>query len=145
MSKKTSRTLLSVLAIGSALAVLLAVTMRGDAMYAKDVNEVMPVADQWLGKYVQLHGYVVPGSIARKGSTLDYRFDVKQGDSVVRAFYTGALPDSFKDHAEVVMKGRLSPSGFQVEKDGIMAKCPSKYAPGATYPTAQEPIKSTEY
>ena len=145
MSKKTIRTLLSVLAIGSALAVLLVVTMRGDAMYAKDVNEVMPVADQWYGKYLQLHGYVVPGSIARKGSTLEYRFDVKQGDSVVRTFYTGALPDSFKDHAEVVMKGRLSPAGFQVEKDGIMAKCPSKYEPGAKYPTTEEPLKGTEY
>ena len=145
MSKKTFRTALSVFAIGSTLAVLLVVTMRGDAMYAKDVNEVMPVADQWYGKYLQLHGYVVPGSIARKANTLEYRFDVKQGDAVVRTFYTGALPDSFKDHAEVVMKGRLSPTGFEVEKDGIMAKCPSKYEPGAKYPTAEEPLKGTEY
>ena len=146
MSKKTSRTLLSVLAIGSALVMLLVVTMRGDAMYMKNVDEVMPVADQWYGRSLQLHGFVVPGSIARKPNTLDFRFDVKQGESVVRTTYTGVLPDSFKDHAEVVMKGRLTPNGFQAEEGGIMAKCPSKYDPATAHPMpAQEPTKSTEY
>jgi hypothetical protein len=27
----------------------------------------------------------------------------------------------------VVLKGQLTPGGFHVEKDGITAKCPSKY------------------
>src|SRR5919107_1242241 len=37
------------------------------------------------------------------------------------------VPDSFKDEAEVVLKGTLTPSGFTVEPNGVMAKCPSKY------------------
>jgi cytochrome c-type biogenesis protein CcmE len=41
--------------------------------------------------------------------------------------YTGVVPDTFKNGAEVVVKGRLGPDGFQVDPDGIMAKCPSKY------------------
>jgi hypothetical protein len=28
-----------------------------------------------------------------------------------------------------VLKGRLSPNGFTVDPDGVMAKCPSKYEP----------------
>jgi hypothetical protein len=26
-----------------------------------------------------------------------------------------------------VLKGQFGPDGFRVEKDGVMAKCPSKY------------------
>ena len=43
------------------------------------------------------------------------------------ASYTGIVPDTFKDEAEVVLKGTLSPDGFTVEPNGVMAKCPSKY------------------
>jgi len=47
---------------------------------------------------------------------------------VLEASYTGLLPDTFKDEAEVVLKGKFGPTGqFHVEKDGVMAKCPSKY------------------
>jgi hypothetical protein len=28
-----------------------------------------------------------------------------------------------------VLKGTLSPDGFHVERNGVMAKCPSKYEP----------------
>ena len=43
------------------------------------------------------------------------------------ATYTGIVPDTFKDGAEVVLTGRLGPDGFQVEPNGVTAKCPSKY------------------
>ncbi len=46
---------------------------------------------------------------------------------MVRASYSGVVPDTFKDGAEVVLKGRLSGDGFEVEPNGVMAKCPSKY------------------
>jgi cytochrome c-type biogenesis protein CcmE len=142
MSKKTFRALLSGLAIGGTLVVLLVVSMRGDAMYYKEVHEVMPEATQWYGKYLQLHGFVVENSIKRRGTSLDYRFDVKSGDSVVTASYTGIVPDTFKDGAEVVLKGHLTANGFQVEKDGVVAKCPSKYEETET---GYVPAKSAEY
>ncbi|HUU34761.1 MAG TPA: cytochrome c maturation protein CcmE, partial [Vicinamibacterales bacterium] len=55
---------------------------------------------------------------------------------VVQASYTGVVPDTFQADAEVVLKGVLSPEGFAVHPNGVMAKCPSKYeakvgAPGA--------------
>jgi cytochrome c-type biogenesis protein CcmE len=50
------------------------------------------------------------------------------------------VPDTFKDGAEVVLKGRLGPDGFDVEANGVMAKCPSKYdaSPNA-------PVKAPEH
>jgi len=131
MSKKTIRALISAVAIGGTLAALLVVTMRGSTQYYKTVDEVMPTAAEWYGKGLQIHGYVVPGSIGRRGSTLEHRFEVENGGSVVTAGYTGILPDTFTDGSEVVLKGQLSEAGFAVEPNGVMAKCPSKYEPGS--------------
>jgi cytochrome c-type biogenesis protein CcmE len=132
MSSKTVRALISLVVVGGALAALLFTTMQQDAEFYKHVDEVMPHAPQWYGKNLQLHGYVVDNSIMRRPNSLDYRFKVKNGDSVVLASYTGVVPDTFKDGAEVVLKGRLAPDGFHVEANGVMAKCPSKYDPATS-------------
>jgi cytochrome c-type biogenesis protein CcmE len=70
----------------------------------------------------------VDKSIEKRPGTLDYRFKVQSNGQVVTATYTGVVPDNFKDGAEVVIKGTLGPNGFKVDdRNGIMAKCPSKY------------------
>jgi cytochrome c-type biogenesis protein CcmE len=127
MPTKTTRAILSVLIVGAALSTLLFTTMRGSADYFKHVDEVVPHAADWYGKSLQLHGFVVDGSIGKRPNTLDYQFKVQHGDSVVLTSYTGVVPDTFKDGAEVVMKGRLQKDGFHAET--ITAKCPSKYDP----------------
>ncbi len=66
-------------------------------------------------------------SIFVKPDTLEYRFQIQNNGSVVQASYTGIVPDTFKDGSEVVLKGHLSAEGFEVEPNGVMAKCPSKY------------------
>jgi cytochrome c-type biogenesis protein CcmE len=45
----------------------------------------------------------------------------------VDATYSGVVPDTFKDEAEVVLKGRLDGTTFHTVPNGVMAKCPSKY------------------
>ncbi len=109
---------------------LLYSTLREGTEYYKHVEEVVPHAQEWQGKRLQLHGYIVPGSIFRKKDTLEYRFQVQSKGFVVNAAYTGIVPDTFKDEAEVVLKGTLTPAGgFDVQPNGVMAKCPSKYQP----------------
>ena len=112
-----------------AFAGLLWSTLREGTEYYKHVDEVMTSRQAWEGKHLQLHGFVVPGSWLRKPDSLEYKFKVQNKGSVVNAFYTGILPDTFKDDAEVVLKGRLSSDGFHTEPNGVMAKCPSKYEP----------------
>jgi cytochrome c-type biogenesis protein CcmE len=131
---------LTIAVLAAAFAGLMWSTLRDGTEYFKHVDEVMTDRTAWEGKPLQLHGYVVPGSILVKQSTLEYRFKVQNNPArsgeaghVVEASYKGIVPDTFKDEAEVVLKGTLSPSGFQVEPNGVMAKCPSKYKaePGA--------------
>jgi len=113
-----------------AFAALLWTSLRDGTEYYKHVDEVMTSPQAWEGKRLQLHGFVVAGSWVRKPDTLEYQFKVQNKGSVVQASYTVILPDTFKDEAEVVLKGRLSHGGaFDVEPNGVMAKCPSKYEP----------------
>jgi cytochrome c-type biogenesis protein CcmE len=133
---------LTVLVLGLALTGLLRATLREGTEYYKEVGEIAVNPEVWHSKRLQLHGYVVRDSILRKRDSLDYRFKVtnKVGEAthVVNAQYTGIVPDTFGDDAEVVLKGTLGPDGFRVAPNGVMAKCPSKYeaqkkaaAPGA--------------
>ena len=108
---------------------LLYTTMAEGTEYYKHVDEVMTQPDQWYGKKLQLHGFVVPDSIMKKPNSLDYWFQVQSNGQTVSATYTGVVPDTFKDGAEVVLTGKLSPDGFHA--DQVTAKCPSKYDPAA--------------
>ena len=111
-----------------AFAGLLWSTLRDGTQYYKHVDEVMMSPQNWEGKHLQLHGFVVPGSVVEKQSTLEYQFKVQNNGSVVAATYQGIVPDTFKNPgAEVVLTGRLTPAGFHTDPNGVMAKCPSKY------------------
>ena len=130
MSKKSARAVVSAVILGAALTLLLYTTVRSGAQYYKHVDEVTPNPQAWYGKNLQLHGYVVDKSIFIRQDTLDYRFEIQNNGRVIKASYTGVVPDTFKGGSEVVLKGRLGPDGFSVEHDGVMAKCPSKYVAG---------------
>jgi cytochrome c-type biogenesis protein CcmE len=43
--------------------------------------------------------------------------------------YTGAVPDLFETGRHVYLRGELRGGVFVGEKDSLVTKCPSKYAP----------------
>jgi len=110
-------------------------TLAEGTEYYKHVDEVMGQPADWYGKKLQLHGYVVPQSVFVNQRTLEYKFQVQSNGKMVDARYTGVVPDTFKDDAEVVLKGTLAHDGFTVERNGVMAKCPSKYEPKPGLPS----------
>lgn len=98
--------------------------------YYKHVDEVMTDPGHWEGKRLQLHGFVVPGSIMRKmdrdHQQIEYKFQAINCDKTIDVRYAGTVPDTFKDRAEVVLKGTLvDAANFKANE--ISAKCPSKY------------------
>jgi cytochrome c-type biogenesis protein CcmE len=134
MSQRSIRVALSAVVIVAAFGGLLSLSLGETAAYYKHVDEVMAAPEQWYDKNLQLHGHVVENSIERRPNTLDYRFRVHAKGHVVTATYTGIVPDTFKGGSEVVLRGRLAPHGFEVQPDGVMAKCPSKYEPASAAP-----------
>lgn len=131
MTQRTLKIGVTVAVLVLAFTGLLWSTLREGTEYYKHVDEVTATRDQWQGKRLQLHGHVVTNSILVKPDTLEYRFRVQNNGQVMEARYTGVVPDTFRDRpgeeAEVVLKGHVTSNGFDVEPNGIMAKCPSKY------------------
>src|SRR5262249_25579862 len=146
---KTAKIGVTSLVLAAAIGALLWSTLSEGTEYYKHVDEVMSQPDQWYGKKLRLHGYVVKDSILKRRDSLDYRFQIQNNGRGVAASYAGVVPDTFKNDAEVVVSGHLSPSGFAVEPNGVMAKCPSKYnakdGAGTSAATAPRPATSGSY
>src|SRR4029450_11749772 len=113
-----------------AFAGLMYSTLSGGTEYFKHVDEVMANPQAWEGKKLQLHGYVVPGSILLKPNTLENGRKVQNNPAraneqgnVIEATYTGIVPDTFKGEAEVVLKGQLSAGGVQAFENALDTAC----------------------
>jgi cytochrome c-type biogenesis protein CcmE len=126
MSHKAARLGVTSLVLVLAFGGLLYSTLSEGTEYYKHVDEVLAEPGAWDDKALQLHGFAT--NIGRAPDTLDWRFDVSYNGETMTAFYTGIVPDTFLNDSEVVLRGNLLENGtFQVQRDGIMAKCPSKY------------------
>ena len=129
MHSKGLKVVLTTVMLTVAFVGLLWTTMQEGAQYYMEVEEVVADPAEWNGKALQVHGYAA--NVMRHPKSLDYRFEIT--DSVdnsthaVTAVYSGIVPDTFDNHAEVVATGYLDGDTFHVNPDGIMAKCPSKY------------------
>jgi len=125
MSHKAAKIGVTTLVLATVFGILLYTTLGESMQYYKYVDEVVGSQSDWTGKKLQVHGYVVPGSIGKKRDALEYRFDIQRNGKTMRAFYNGITPDTFKDDSEVVLTGVLTKEGF-IATD-MTAKCPSKY------------------
>ena len=116
-------------------------TLRDGAEYYKHVDEFVAQQSDLQGKTLRLEGYVVPGSRRQRPNTMEYRFrlqnnPIRSGDpgQVVEISYTGTVPDTFKDEAQVVLPGKMTTDGFHPNPNGMIAKCPSKYEAAGSAP-----------
>src|SRR2546429_7156128 len=115
--------------------------------YYVTIKELQGMGDGAYSKRLRVAGNVVPGSIKRSGTRVD--FMLKENDLTLPVSYTGteAPPDTFKDDSQAFADGRFGRDGVFHAKQ-LQAKCASKYAPqpgktgqpGAT--PASEPGKS---
>ena len=128
MSHKAIKIGLTALVLIVAFSALLFTTLQDNLQYYKYVDEVAAAPHEWEGKALQVHGYVVPGSVRGTADRLNWKFDLRgkqRNGKVINATFSGLPPDTFKDDAEVVLTGRFSPQGFHATD--MTAKCPSKY------------------
>src|SRR5271156_5250787 len=112
--------------------------------YYVTIKELQGMGDGAYSKRLRVAGNVVPGSIKRSGTRVD--FQLKENDLTLPVSYTGteAPPDTFKDDSQALADGSYGRDGVFHAKQ-LQAKCASKYAPkqgapGAT--PAAEPAKS---
>jgi cytochrome c-type biogenesis protein CcmE len=133
MAHRNIKIAVTAVVLASAFGFMMWTTLREGAEYFKHVDEVVAQRTSLEGKKLQVQGYVIPGSILVKPKTLEYHFKIQNNPirsgepgNVMNVSFTGAVPDTFKDEAEVVAHGQLrSDGGFDANQ--VIAKCPSKY------------------
>ena len=81
------------------------------------------------GQSYDLTGVVVPGSVRRHGSGLDFRVEDRAGDgrASIPVRYSGEVPDPFRGGREIIVTGRLENRTLVGQRDSLITKCPSKF------------------
>lgn len=94
------------------------------ASYYYRIPDLLAMGEEIYDTSLRVSGTVLAGSIERSG--LDVAFTVVEEGESLEVNYTGIVPDTFKDDADVVVEGRLAPDGV-FTANTILMKCPSKY------------------
>jgi cytochrome c-type biogenesis protein CcmE len=112
--------------------------------YYVTIKELQGMGDGAYSKRLRVAGNVVPGSIKRSGTRVE--FLLKEQELTLAVSYTGteAPPDTFKDDSQALADGNFGRDGVFHAKQ-LQAKCASKYAPQPGQPgttPAAQPGKS---
>ncbi len=96
--------------------------------YYVTIKELNGMGNGAYSKRLRVAGNVVPGSIRRQGTHLE--FLLVEQDRTLHVVYSGteAPPDTFKDNAQALAEGKFGRDGV-FHATNIQAKCASKYAP----------------
>ena len=123
------------------LAYLAYTGVQDSKSYYVTIKELKGLGKEAYAKRLRVAGNVVPGSIKRSGTRVD--FLLKEQDLTLPVSYTGteAPPDTFKDDSQALADGRFGTDGVFHAKQ-LQAKCASKYAPQPGATPAAEPGKS---
>jgi cytochrome c-type biogenesis protein CcmE len=118
--------LIVALSVAAVLAVFLIIT----AFASGSTPQVQPGELAQHDGVVSLGGVVVgkPTGDAR-GDGLRFTLRDVKGEATVPVVYTGSVPDLFRPGREVMLRGQVEGGTFVAERDSLVTKCPSKYAP----------------
>lgn len=114
---------ISFVALG--LAIVLTTNLPNSLQYYLTVDEFSQDTKKYDNQEIKLAGKVVPGSIVKSANNLDWNFNVENNGKTMPVQYHGAMPDTFKDDAEVVVTGTYKDPTFAANH--VLAKCASRY------------------
>ncbi|NDV18041.1 cytochrome c maturation protein CcmE [Pseudodesulfovibrio sp. JC047] len=100
-----------------------------DSVYFLNVSEALAEDRTQIGQ-ARLFGKVAPSNLeiveGKLGANFDLIDKLEHGKSL-RVQFKGALPDTFKEDAEVIVEGTFSNDGEVFIARTLVTKCPSKY------------------
>jgi cytochrome c-type biogenesis protein CcmE len=128
MSSRYIRFGLVVVIIVVAISYLAYTGVQESKSYYVTIKELKTMDDSAYKKRLRVAGTVLPGSIKRQGSHVE--FQLQEEDKTLPVVYTGteAPPDTFKDSSQALAEGTYGRDGVFHAKQ-LQAKCASKYAP----------------
>lgn len=104
---------------------------RESKTYYHTIAELPNLHSSELKQRIRVAGDVGPGSIQRLSGRTEFTL-VEEGHTLPVSYVgTDPLPDTFKDGAQALAEGHLTPDGKFVAEN-VQAKCASKYAAAPT-------------
>lgn len=104
---------------------------RESKTYYHTIAELPNLHSSELKQRIRVAGDVGPGSIQRLSGRTEFTL-VEEGHTLPVSYVgTDPLPDTFKDGAQALAEGHLTPDGRFVAEN-VQAKCASKYAAAPT-------------
>lgn len=133
----------------------LVMSFSGAAVYAKSVDQVLAERTQLQGRKLRVEGKLVHGTLKRRDTPCEYRFEMERGGAVMPVRYAQCVvPDTFRDvpgmDVDVTVEGTITTEGA-FEATQVLAKCPSKYemqdraAQGEAIPHGPMPPSASGY
>ncbi|MGK3968068.1 cytochrome c maturation protein CcmE [Sorangium sp. So ce118] len=127
--------LATLLVMVGALVALFLVGFKEAAVYATPVDQLLASKDKLAGRKVRVEGELVPGTLVKRDSPCEYRFQVHGTQAALPVRYAQCvIPDTFRDvpsgGVQVTVEGTLAQDG-NFEASLVMAKCTSKYDPNS--------------
>lgn len=122
---------LVVILVAGVVAVALVPAKRGGPIEYRNVDELGDLVPL-VGVELKLHGYVELGSMKTEvvNQEATRTFSLTSKHQRIRVRCTGPVPDTLKERAEVVARGRIerAPDGaYELVASELVAKCPSTY------------------
>jgi cytochrome c-type biogenesis protein CcmE len=118
------------LVIALSVAATLAVFLLYTSLAGGSTPSIQPSDLGDHGGTVSLAGVVLgPVTGDSQGSGMRFRLRDIGGSATVPVVYTGSVPDLFQPGRDVSVRGALENGVFVAERDSLVTKCPSKYAP----------------
>ncbi|XYH98102.1 cytochrome c maturation protein CcmE [Sorangium sp. So ce1128] len=127
--------LATLLVMVGALVALFLVGFKEAAVYATPVDQLLASKDKLAGRKVRVEGELVPGTLVKRDSPCEYRFQIHGTQAELPVRYAQCvIPDTFRDvpsgGVQVTVEGTLAQDG-NFEASLVMAKCTSKYDPNS--------------
>ncbi len=126
MKLKQTQTIILIVFILLGLAIMVTSILPKSTHYYVTVDELLLDLNKYQNREIKVAGQVLPKSIVKNDQTMTWNFKVQNNDKVIDVTYTGAMPDTFKDEAQVVVSGSLLSSN-QFQASHVLAKCASRY------------------
>ncbi|MBI5183392.1 MAG: cytochrome c maturation protein CcmE [Nitrospinae bacterium] len=131
LKKKQIKFLVGSLAILLAVIYLVITGISKTSVYYLTVSELKTKGESIYGEGVRVSGKVVEGSIQRDPASFRVDFKITDDYKDIEVSYVGIVPDLFKEGREVVVEGKIDPTGL-FKATTLLTNCPSKYKPEVT-------------
>jgi cytochrome c-type biogenesis protein CcmE len=127
MNPARKRTARLIVALSAAVVLASALIYTSFSAASPALSPSQLVRQAQAGRSYQLTGTVVPGSVRRSGSVLDFSVEDRAGGTAIPVAYTGTVPDPFREGREVIVTVERQSGRYIGERNSLITKCPSKF------------------